>query len=192
MSNLTEIPKDVSIDTLLSEIMPELSREMLKEANAGGELDGVDVSMVVEVDGNIYSYEVKNGESINFAKADLDNAMLRMKITEADMTKMIETGNLDMILGIQKDLSKAKYNALSSLRGSFIAEVTELDDASSSVSLDVTLNGAADPKCTFIMSAANTTALMNKETNPVNLFMSGAMKIEGDMGFAMATQPLFS
>jgi putative sterol carrier protein len=31
-----------------------------------------------------------------------------------------------------------------------------------------------------------------KEANPVNLFMSGAMKIEGDMAFAMATQPLFT
>jgi len=33
---------------------------------------------------------------------------------------------------------------------------------------------------------------MKKKTNPVNLFMSGAMKIEGDMSFAMATQPLFT
>ncbi len=192
MPNLTEIPKDTSVDALLSDFMPKLSKEMLKEANANGELDGVDVSMVVEVDGDIYSYVVKNGQTIDFAKSDLDNAMLRMKVSEADVTKMIESGNLDMILGIQKDLNRAKYNALSSLRGSFIAEVTELDEASSSVSLDVTLNGAVDPKCTFRMSAADTTALMNKETNPVNLFMSGAMKIEGDMGFAMATQPLFS
>jgi len=42
------------------------------------------------------------------------------------------------------------------------------------------------------MTAKDTGALMRKETNPVNMFMSGAMKIEGDMAFAMGTQPLFS
>jgi putative sterol carrier protein len=42
------------------------------------------------------------------------------------------------------------------------------------------------------MNSKDTAALMRKEANPVNLFMSGAMKIEGDMSFAMATQPLFT
>ena len=42
------------------------------------------------------------------------------------------------------------------------------------------------------MTAKDSSALMRRETNPVNLFMSGAMKIEGDMSFAMGTQPLFS
>ena len=190
MSNLPEIPKDTSINALLSEFMPNLATDMLKEANAKAELEGTEISMVVEVGGDIYSYVVTNGESVNFTQGDLDGAMLRMKISENDLSKMIETGNLDMILGIQKDLNRAKYNALSSLRGSFIAEVSDVGDAT--VSIEAILNGATDPQSTFKMNANDTAALMRKETNPVNLFMSGAMKIEGDMGFAMATQPLFS
>jgi len=190
MSNLPEIPKDTSIKTLLAEIMPSVAKEQLKESNAKAELDGTEITMVVEVGSNTYTYILTNGEEVSVSEENIEKAMLRMKVTEADMKSMIETGNLDMILGVQNDLNKAKYNALSSLRGSFIAEVT--NDDGSSVSIEAILNGALEPKSTFKMSAADTNALMNKETNPVNLFMSGAMKIEGDMGFAMATQPLFS
>ena len=42
------------------------------------------------------------------------------------------------------------------------------------------------------MKTTDSIALVRKETNPVNLFMSGQMKIDGDMAFAMSTQPLFS
>jgi len=42
------------------------------------------------------------------------------------------------------------------------------------------------------MKTTDSISLIRKETNPVNLFMSGQMKIEGDMAFAMSTQPLFS
>jgi putative sterol carrier protein len=103
---------------------------------------------------------------------------------------MIKTQNLDMILGIMNDLNKAKYNALNSLKGSFVAEIS-MDDGSA-VKLQAILNNATDPASVFKMTAKDTGALMRKETNPVNLFMSGAMKIEGDMAFAMGTQPLFS
>ena len=60
------------------------------------------------------------------------------------MEKMIKTQNLDMILGIQNDLNKAKYNALNSLKGSFVAEIT--NDDGSVVKLQAILNGATDPE----------------------------------------------
>lgn len=190
MSNLPEVPKDTSIKDLLMDIMPATAKNVMAENNTKAELDGTEISMVVEVGTSAYSYVLTNGEEIKASEADIDNAMLRMKVSEGDLSKMIETGNLDMILGVQQDLNRAKYNAISTLRGSFIAEVA--NDDGSVFTIEAILNGAMEPKSVFRMSAADTSALMNKETNPVNLFMSGAMKIEGDMGFAMSTQPLFS
>ena len=61
-----------------------------------------------------------------------------------------------------------------------------------SLKIQTILNGATTPSSVFKMTAKDSSALMRRETNPVNLFMSGAMKIEGDMSFAMGTQPLFS
>ncbi len=190
MATIPEVPKDTSIDALLSDLMPKIAQGMLSEDNASAELNGTTIDMVIESGNTAYSYVVKDGSTIECSKGDTGDTMLRLKIPENDLKKMIETGNLDMILGIQNDLNRAKYNTISSLKGSFIAEIS--DDDGSVVKIEAILNNAQDPKSLFRMSATDSSALMRRETNPVNLFMSGAMKIEGDMAFAMATQPLFS
>jgi putative sterol carrier protein len=170
--------------------MPDAAKEMLADSNAASELAGTEITMVVDVSGDLYKYILKDGKDIVAEKGEIDNAMLMLRITKEDMEDMIKTGNLDMIMGIQNDLNRNKYNALSSLKGSFVAEISK--DDGTAYKVEAILNGAQEPNSIFKMSAADTSALMRKETNPVNLFMSGAMKIEGDMSFAMATQPLFS
>ncbi len=190
MASIPTIPADTSVEKLLSEIMPSVAKDQLANSNAATDLAGTEITMVVDVSGDQYGYTLKNGANVEFKKGDIDNPKLRLKVSKEDMEKMIKTQNLDMILGIQNDLNKAKYNALNSLKGSFVAEIT--NDDGSVMKLQAILNGAIDPSSVFKMSAKDTSALMRKETNPVNLFMSGAMKIEGDMAFAMGTQPLFS
>ncbi|MBP7738246.1 MAG: SCP2 sterol-binding domain-containing protein [Spirochaetes bacterium] len=190
MASIPTIPADTSVEKLFAEIMPSVSKDMLASSNAATDLAGTEITMVVDVSGEQYSYTLKNGANVEFKKGDIANPKLRLKVSKDDIEKMIKTQNLDMILGIQNDLNKAKYNALNSLKGSFVAEIT--NDDGSIVKLQAILNGANDPSSVFKMSAKDTSALMRKETNPVNLFMSGAMKIEGDMAFAMGTQPLFS
>lgn len=190
MASIDSINPSTSISDLLGKIMPEFAQEKLVETGAAQQLGGTEISMVVSVGSSMYGYVLKDGSTVTCTQGDLPNPMLRLKITEDDMKKMIETGNLDMILGIQNDINKAKYNALKSLKGSFIAEVSDV--GGSTVKIEAILNNAQQPQSTFKMNAKDTAALMRKEQNPVNLFMSGAMKIEGDMAFAMATQPLFT
>ncbi len=190
MASIPTIPTDTSVEKLLGEIMPSVAKDQLASSNAATDLAGTEITMVVDVAGDQYSYTLKNGAEVVFKKGDIASPKLRLKVSREDIEKMIKTQNLDMLLGIQNDLNKAKYNALNSLKGSFVAEIT--NDDGSIMKLEAILNGANDPASVFKMSAKDTTALMRKETNPVNLFMSGAMKIEGDMAFAMGTQPLFS
>ncbi len=190
MASIPTIPSDTSVEKLLTDVMPGVAKDQLESSNAATELAGTEITMVVEVSGDSYCYTLKNGAEVEFKKGDIENPKLRIKVSKEEMENMIKSGNLDMILGIQNDLNKAKYNALNSLKGSFVAEIT--NDDGSVVKLQAILNGAQEPSSVFKMSAKDTSALMRKETNPVNLFMSGAMKIEGDMAFAMATQPLFS
>jgi hypothetical protein len=144
----------------------------------------------MDISGDLYSYTMKNGSQVEFKKGDLANPKLRVKISKEDMEKMIKSGNLDMITGMTNGLNKSKYNAINTLKGSFMNELT-MDDGGV-LKIQVICNGAATPSSTFKMSFKDASTLMRRETNPVNLFMSGAMKIEGDMSFAMGTQPLFS
>src|SRR4030042_3057164 len=177
MASIPTIPADTSVEKLLSEVMPKVALEQLTNSNAPTELAGTEITMAVDISGDVYSYTLKDGSKVTFNKGDIASAKLRLKISKDDMEKMIKTQNLDMILGIQNDLNKAKYNALNSLKGSFVAEIA--NDDGSVVRIQAILNGAMEPNSVFKMSAKDTSALMRKETNPVNLFMSGAMKIEG-------------
>jgi len=187
---MENIPSDISIKELLTEFSPNLAKEMILQNGGAEELKGTVFSMVVEVSGEKYSYEVKDGVDFNVNEGDLDSPMVRLMISEEDILKMIQTQNLDMLIGMQSEMSKTKFNALKSLKGSICAEL-ENDDGSIFIIKSV-INGSLSPTATFKMKISDSVALIKKEISPVNLFMSGAMQIEGDIAFAMATQPLFA
>ncbi|MCX7678929.1 MAG: SCP2 sterol-binding domain-containing protein [Spirochaetes bacterium] len=190
MATIPTVSANTSIEDLFGKIMPDYAKQKLAESNAAQQLAGTEITMVVNVGSKAFSYTLKDGAAVTHQMGDMENPMLRIKISEDDLKKMIETNNLDMILGMMNELNKAKYNALKGLKGSFIAEVSDV--GGSTVKVEAILNGAQQPQAIFKMNAKDTAALMRREANPVNLFMSGAMKIEGDMSFAMATQPLFT
>ncbi len=185
-----DIPKDIRIKDLLLDFSPNMAKQMIAESGAAAQLGGTEFSMMLEVGGDKYSYVVKDGTDFDVKEGELDNPMVKIVISEEDMQKMIDTNSLDMLLGIQSDLNKAKYDALKNLKGKMIANLS--NDDGSVVSLETIFNGAENPSATFKMKTADSIALVNKQTNPVNLFMSGGMQIEGDMAFAMQTQPLFT
>ncbi len=185
-----DIPKDLSIKDLLLDFSPNMAKKMIAESGAAADLAGTEFSMVVDVSGNKYSYVVKNGTDFDVKEGNLDNPMVTIGISEEDLKKMMETNSLDMLLGIQSDLNKKKYQALQILKGKMVALLSNTDG--SVVTISTVFNGAETPAATFKMKTSDSIALVKKETNPVNLFMSGGMQIEGDMAFAMQTQPLFT
>lgn len=187
MSNIT---KDTSINELLTTIMAEEIKEALDKNNAADQLNGTEFKMSLDVSGKQYSYVLKDGASVEVIEGNLDEKMILLKISEDDLQKMIATQELDMIMGITTKIDKVKYDTIKKLKGSFQAVLKNNDD--STYKIDVVFNDTDSPNCTFKMKTADSAALMRKEQNPVSLFISGAMQIEGDMPFAMSTQPLFS
>jgi putative sterol carrier protein len=51
--------------------------------------------------------------------------------------------------------------------------------------------GAGDADCTFTASAENFEKIVSGEQNPTTAYMTGKLKIKGDMGAAMKLQKLF-
>lgn len=188
---MQSIPSDITINELLTDLSPKLAKEGIAESGKLDELSGTEFTLVVDVGGEgTFSYIVKDGVEFDIRNEAIDNPMVKISLSKGDMEKMIATNNLDMLLGIQQDLSKVKYNTLKSLKGSFNAELK--NDDGSTFMITTVCNGAEAPSCTFKMKTSDSAAIAKKEANPVNLFMSGAMQIEGDMAFAMQTQPLFT
>lgn len=188
---MQNIPTDISIKDLLADLSPRLAKEGIEKAGKLPELAGTEFTLVVDVTGEgVYSYIVKDGKDFTIKTEAIADPMVKIALSKADLEKMIATNNLDMLLGIQQDLTKAKYNALQSLKGCFNAELKNTDG--SIFMIQTVCNGVVSPKCTFKMKTEDSAKIAKKQAHPVNLFMSGAMQIEGDMAFAMATQPLFT
>ena len=55
----------------------------------------------------------------------------------------------------------------------------------------VTQDGDAEPDCTISTSEETFQKLVNGELNPTTAYMTGKLKIKGDMGAAMKLQKLF-
>jgi putative sterol carrier protein len=53
------------------------------------------------------------------------------------------------------------------------------------------VDGAEDGDCTISTSEENFLKIINGEQNPTTAYMSGKLKIKGDMGAAMKLQKLF-
>eukprot|EP01084_Bolivina_argentea_P264190 447428_1 len=78
------------------------------------------------------------------------------------------------------------------LTSTFQFEITK-DDQTSVWCIDpankkIIKGGVDDPTCTFSLSDDNFMKLMSKKVNPAELFMSGKLKLDGDMGEAMKFQ----
>jgi putative sterol carrier protein len=57
---------------------------------------------------------------------------------------------------------------------------------------DIGEGPASNPGCTVTMAAADFLAMVEGRLNPTAAFMSGKLKIKGDMGLAMKLQSLIS
>lgn len=188
---MTAIPTDISINDLLTNLSPKLAKEGIEASGNLAELAGTEFTLVVDVDGEgTYSYIVKDGKDFEVKTEAIADPMVKIALSKSDLEKMIATSNLDMLLGLQQDLNKQKFNALKSLKGSFDAVLS--NDDGSVFTIKTICNGIDAPNCTFKMKTEDSSKIAKKQAHPVNLFMSGAMQIEGDMAFAMATQPLFT
>jgi putative sterol carrier protein len=57
--------------------------------------------------------------------------------------------------------------------------------------VSVTEGASADADCTITSSAENFERIVARELNPTSAFMTGKLKVKGDMGAAMKLQKLF-
>lgn len=186
---MTSIPPTAGINELLTVVLPMRTKESISKRGALEELTNTVITMTMDVSGNYYSYKVTDGSKIEIINDKIDNAMVTIRVSEDELTKMMKKDELDIILMVITELNKTKYETVKNLNGSFKAELNNNDG--SQYHIEVIFNGTKEPSALFKMKTSDSALMMRKEENPVNLFMTGSMQIEGDMQFSIATQPLF-
>lgn len=191
MSEKLTIKMEFDLTELFTEFLPKAGMEALGFAGMGGELEGTEMTLVMEVSGNKYSYTAKNGVVEEAREGDMEAPKVRVKMTLEDMENLIVLKNAYMFFGLPKEnigQAKEKQAIFDDIRGTLGLELTNDDDSVSRI--EVVMNNAAEPKAVIKTTMESVRQMISGENNPVSLFMSGGLQIEGDIGFAMGLQPL--
>lgn len=180
----------VDVKELLTAFIPKLAQQYVQLGGKAEELKGTDLTMTVDISGALYSYHIKDGTDFDIKEGPLDNPMVYLTIPLDSMAKLADMKYIDMLIGAQGQLSKAKNNILTSLKGTCGFQLKHDDESMTEIT--ATFNGADTPRAIIAMSMDDAAAVSSGRETPVQMFMNGRMTIDGDMAFAMALQPLLT
>ena len=180
----------VDVKELLTEFIPKLAKEYVQMRGAQEELKGTELKLTLDISGETYSYIIKDGVNFEVKEGEIENPMVRISFPLESMSKMADMKNIDMLLGMQKQLTRKNFDLLSELKGTGVFDIKNPDD--SVFKITAMFNCSETPKAIMRMSIHDANQVSSGKESPINLFMSGKMKIEGDISFAMRLQPLFT
>ena len=180
----------VNVRELLTDVVPKLAGEYIKMRGAQEELKGTELTLTLDISGSLYSYIIKDGVNFEVKEGSIDNPKVRISFSLESISKMLDMKNIDMLIGMQRQLTRQKYDVLSGLKGTSVFQITNSDGTISEIT--ATFNDTQNPKSILKLSLENANLINSGKESPINLFMAGKMKIEGDMAFAMKLQPLFT
>ena len=179
----------VNVQELFTEFVPKLAREYVRIQGAKDELRDTELKLTLDISGDVYSYMIRDGIKITVTEGDIDNPQVRISFSLENLARFAEMKNIDMLLGMQKQLTRKKLASLSDLKGTGVFQLNNPDNSISEIT--ATFNNADNPRAILKLSMQEAYLINTGKESPLNLFMSGKMKIEGDIGFAIKMQSLF-
>lgn len=180
----------VNVRELMTEFIPKIVREYIQLRGTQEELTGTELTLTLDISGDVYSYIIKDGVDFEIKQGDIDHSMVHISLSLESMAHLADMQNIDMLVGMQKQLTRKKFDLLSALQGCSVFQIKKSDERVSEIA--VIFNNTQTPKATLRLSMQDANLVSSGKESPVNLFMSGKMKIEGDITFAMKLQPLFT
>ncbi len=186
------VQEDISIKKFFEEVVPQIFRDQLKGAPVQG-MEGVDFKLQFRITGDngaTYGIVVKNGTDLQVVSNGIPDPQISFELNEKDWRDSI-TGKegADAVMGMFFNpamLNKNKYDSLLGVKG--VLNLVLSRDAGEPFNARLQFNNASLPASTIKMKAAEYSEMLKGRINPVTAFMSGKLKIGGDMGLAMKLQ----
>ncbi len=184
-----DVPENVSVKEYFEEIVPKMAEEQLSKVTASG-MEGTVFTVEFDIQGDqeyVYGITVKDAKDVAITEGPLENPMIKVKISEDVWRKAVTgkmEGAMDMFMDLGQNANRKRYDSLMSVKGTMDLELT-LDDGSTA-ELSVVFNGTESPQVTFKTSVEDWAKISSGELAGPTAFMTGKMKIDGDMPFAMA------
>ncbi len=181
------------------ELIPQLANTIMDAspqlADIVADLKGTEFTIGVELDGESYGLCIKNGKEFELQNDNLENPMIKLVTGTSDLERLIVLENADIFLGGNggqgtESSLKPKYDTLSSAKGALSLELTNDNDTISF--LKFVFNGSEEPSANVKINITDIRKILTAETNAAGLFLSGGIKLGGDMGLAMMLQTLLT
>ncbi|RJP27793.1 MAG: hypothetical protein C4536_13190 [Actinobacteria bacterium] len=184
-----EVSENVTVQEYFEQVVPEMVKEQLSGTSIAGMEDTMfTVEFNIKGDQDyVYGITVKDASELEVSEGPLENAMIKVVLDE-DMWRKAVTGKMegamDMFTDMGQSADRKRYNALNSTSGTMNVELAMADG--SVAPLKIVFNGAASPEVTFKVGIEDWALMQKGELAGPTAFMTGKLKIEGDMPFAMS------
>jgi len=180
---------DLNAIELLTEIIPKRVRKYIQMQGTQDELRGTELKLTFDISGSVYSYIIKNGASFNVKEGHIENPNVQISFSLESMAKLADMKNIDRLICVEKQLSRKNLDLLSGLTGTSVFQIKYPDNSISEIT--ATFNDAENPKTVLSLSIHDAELISSGRESIFNLLVSGKMKIDGYITFAMKLQPLF-
>jgi len=184
-----EVSENIGVKEYFEQVVPEMVKEQLSGTGITG-MEGTVFTVEFDIKGDqeyVYGITVKDAKELIVTEGPLENPMIKVGLAEDVWRKAVTgkmEGAMDMFTDMSQTANRKRYDALNSTKGTMTVELANPDG--SQADLTVTFNGASSPAVTFKIGLEDWVLVQKGELPGPTAFMTGKMKIEGDMPFAMA------
>jgi putative sterol carrier protein len=189
------VSEDMGVREYFEEFVPKMFAEQIAKAPVSG-MEGTVFTIEFDInDGSnqIYGITVKDAKEIQIAEGAPENPMVKIELSEDVWRKAVTgkmAGAVDMFTDMGQMADRRRYDTLASTRGTMKLQLSMPDG--SVASIKVVMNGADSPAITFSASVEDWAEIATGKVTGPAAFMSGKLKMEGDLAFAMALGNMMS
>lgn len=184
-----EIADDIAVKEYFEEMVPKIFAEELAKSPVLG-MEGTEFVLQFDVMGaakQTYNITIKDARDLEVKGGPADSPDVTVEIREDDWRDAVTgkvAGAVDMFTDTAQLANKAKYDMLKTTKGTLNLDLSL--EGAENIPIKIVFGGAESPAVTFRLTLDDWVLMSKGELVGVTAFMSGKLKIEGDMPFAMS------
>jgi putative sterol carrier protein len=190
-----EVGEDVTVKEYFEDYVPKIFAEQVSQVSSGG-MEGTEFSVQFDIlsdEKQTYGILVQDAKELEVVAGPIQNPVVTLELSE-DAWREAVTGKLEGAVDAFTDMgqmaNRSRFDLIMDTKGTMNLELSRGDKPG--LSFKVIFNGAESPSTTFKASLEDWVKMSKGELAGPPADMSGSLKIEGDLPFAMALGNLVS
>ncbi len=183
------VSEAMGVKEYFEEFVPKMFEEQLAKTPLSG-MEGTVFTIEFDIangETRIYGITVKDAKEIQISEGSMEDPMVRIGLSEDVWRKSVTGkmgGAMDMFTDASQMANKRRYETLASTKGTMNLQLSLPDG--SVAPIKVIMNGADSPAVTFSAGVDDWAQIATGQVSGPAAFMSGKLKMDGDMSFAMS------